>query len=94
MRGTGLLPQNFRCKLHGGASPQAIVAARGRELALAAIRAEREWLAVRGTNREQGKFYAACDALNAWERHEARAAQLRELRDELARREAERRAAV
>jgi hypothetical protein len=88
-------PENFRCKRHGGASPQAVIAARRRELALAVVRAEREWLAARGTNRERGKFYLACDAYNELERYDAKLAQLRELRALLReRRAAERRAAA
>lgn len=83
-------PQNFRCKRHGGASPQAVIAARWRELAAALDAAWREWQAARGTNREQAKLYLVCDALRELERHEAKMALWRELRAELTRREAER----
>lgn len=73
-------PENYRCKLHGGASPQAIIAARWRELAMALVRAEREWQAAKGTNREHAKKYLMFDALNELERHEAKVNRRRELR--------------
>jgi hypothetical protein len=68
------------CRVHGGASPQAIRAARRRELALAVIGAEAAWQAARGTNRERPKFYLLCDAVSALERYDADLDLLRELR--------------